>query len=379
MKFKNVNRFETNCIKYDSYPEHTLSYTIADSDYKVAKPIQKALKKRINHGIFGYTNEDKTYKELYCKFISRRYSYQVEPENIIIGNGVVHALKTFFKYLLPKNSHILIQKPVYSMFDTCIQFGNQILINSELKYDGLNYTIDFIDLADKLKKADAFLFCNPHNPVGRVWSADDIKKIVLLCKENNVLLISDEIHCDLILFNHVFTSVGHFQQLNQNMIILTAPSKTFNLAGLFYSHIICFNEKLTKKIESIYENCIISEHNILGETAAIAAYTDCDSFIEKQNQYLEKNFIYLKKYLEHYLPDIIITPLEATFLVWINLCNMNIPTENIKKELLQRGVAIQAGSSYGSDTFIRFNIACNIKTLHKGLKIFVEVIQDLQK
>lgn len=382
--FKTLNRFATSSVKWDLIGQKTgkdnfLSFSIADSDYLTAEPIIDALKKRVDHGAFGYTFVDDEYYEIVQAWVKRQYDYQVEREWIITSPGVVTSLFHLVDLLTEKNDKIVIQPPVYNPFYQVVENNGRSLVLNRLINRNGRYYIDFEDLEKQfISGVKMMILCNPHNPIGRVWSKDELARLVNLCKQYRVFLISDEIHCDIILSDDKFTSIGHFINQYDQVVICTAPSKTFNIAGLHISNLFIPCPKIKELISKDFCNESLTCPNLLAITACKAAYTKCDNWLVEQLAHLRNNFLYLKTFFRKYIPQAKVTEAEGTYLAWIDLSFLKMSGSAIVTELQEYGIFLNNGCIYSRvpDSFIRINFACSTEQLAAGLKIIQLFVND---
>lgn len=383
----NFSRKGTSCYKWDLLKERDgkediLPFWIADSDYKAPKEIIDALQKRVKHGAFGYTFIDDEYKDIIVKWVKRRYNYEIEKKDIIPTTGVVSSLFYLVLALQDESEGVIVQTPVYNPFFDIITKNNKKIITNPLINKNGKYTINYKDLEAKMIAGNKIMIlCNPHNPVGRCYTKEEIEKIVDLCKKHDVYLLSDEIHCDIILNNYSFTSVMEFYEKYEKIIALFAPSKTFNLAGLMGSNVIIRNEELREKFEETLEKYFYEGPNVLSLTASKAAYTLCDKWVDDQRKHITNNFKVLKKYFKDNMPRVKVTNLEATYLVWLDFRYLNISCEELNNGLINEGVYLNKGCMYCEDYegFLRFNIACSKEEMLKGLEIIKNHIKKVEK
>ena len=382
---KPFSRINTSCIKWDYQIEqfgkdNLIPFWIADSDYQTAPPIIESLVERCKHGAFGYSFLDHEYKDIIRNYVLRKYHYLVSSDAIITTPTVLTSLYYVISTLTSQNATIVIQTPVYNPFYNVIENNNRLIRQNKLiNNDGI-YTIDFEDLETAFQNnAKMLIFCNPHNPVGRVWTKEEVKRVVDLCKKYHVILVSDEIHCDLVYQNREFISAGRFFDDYDQILIVTSVSKTFNLAGLYISNIFIPNQKLRFPVIKVLKEHSIASSNILAVTALKAAYTKCDEWLSQQLNHLYNNALYLNDFFKKYLPKAIVAPLEGTYLMWIDLRYLNLSSEEIGKKLVEKGVGINEGAIYGEDYdgFIRINIACSLQQLQQGLCKLEECINNL--
>jgi len=381
---KPINRLNTSSLKWDSIKirtekENVLPFWVADSDYMTAKPIMEALTSRIKNGAFGYTYVDQEYLEIVKNWVWRRYQYRIEKDWIVTTPGIVPALFFAINALTTPEAKIIIQSPVYNPFYSVIINNNRKILENKLLPIDNTYQMDFINLEALLKEgAEMMILCSPHNPVGRVWTEAEILKVVKLCKQYNCLLVSDEIHCDLVFKEYPFTSIGKYFHLYDKMIICTAPSKTFNIAGLMTSNIIIKDLTLREKFKRELSIRSIGDPNLFGIEACKAAYTKCDDWLEAQVKHIQKNAMLVNQYFKKHIPEAKIAKLEGTYLMWIDMRFMHLTSEVLVKKLIDYGVFVNPGAMYGADYdgFIRLNIACPQQQLQKGLEIIGKFVAE---
>ena len=381
---KPINRLNTSSLKWDSIKirtekENVLPFWVADSDYMTAKPIMEALTSRIKNGAFGYTYIDQEYLEIVKNWVWRRYQYQIEKDWIVTTPGIVPALFFAINALTTPEAKIIIQSPVYNPFYSVIINNNRKILENKLLPIDNTYQMDFINLEALLKEgAEMMILCSPHNPVGRVWTEAEILKVVKLCKQYNCLLVSDEIHCDLVFKEYPFTSIGKYFHLYDKMIICTAPSKTFNIAGLMTSNIIIKDLTLREKFKRELSIRSIGDPNLFGIEACKAAYTKCDDWLEAQVKHIQKNAMLVNQYFKKHIPEAKIAKLEGTYLMWIDMRFMHLTSEALVKKLIDYGIFVNPGAMYGADYdgFIRLNIACPQQQLQKGLEIIGKFVAE---
>ena len=371
-----VVRRGTNSYKWDSKTnDDIIPLWVADMDFKTAQPIIDALTNRVQHGIFGYTKVPEEYYNAVISWFGRRHNFTVEREWMIYTIGVVPAISAAILALTESGDKVIVQEPVYNCFFSSIRNNQCESFSNDLIYKNGKYTIDFDDLEKKAAdpKAKVMLLCNPHNPAGRVWTKEELEKVGEICFRNNVIVVSDEIHCDLVHPGHThipFASLG--QQFLENSITCVAPSKTFNLAGLQIANILTFDPEIRKKIDkaiNINEVCDVSPFAVEG---LIAAYTHEDSelWLDDLRAYLWDNYLLVKDFFAENLPQFPILPLEATYLVWIDTSVLNIKSEQLTELMIEKGnVWLNEGTVYGKagEGFMRLNIACPRATLQEGL------------
>lgn len=370
-----TQRRGTNSYKWDtSTDDDILPMWVADMDFRTAPAIVDALTKRVQHGIFGYTKVPQVYYEATISWFGRRHNFNIRKEWILFTSGVVPALSAVIKALTVPGDKVLVQTPVYNCFFSSIRNDECEMIANKLLYKDNTYSIDFDDL--ELKAADPkvklMLLCNPHNPVGRVWTKEELMKIGEICFRNNVIVVSDEIHCDLVYDGHThipFASVS--DEFLQNSVTCIAPSKTFNLAGIQVANIVAADEVIKKKIDKTLNVNEVCEINCFAVEALIAAYNKGDDWLDELKVYLYDNYKLLSEFFEKYLPHLPVLPLEATYLVWVDCSALGISSKEIVDKLLaEEKLWLNEGTMYGEagKGFIRINIATQRDRLIRGLK-----------
>lgn len=372
-KFYNgVNRKNTNCIKWDLVTEEEkdiLPFSIADSDYPTCECVIEALEKRVKEGAFGYTLIDDEYYYYIQKWFEERHDYKIEKDWIVPCAGVVVSLYLAIKLFTKENSEVIVSNPVYNPFYDVIKSNDRKMSLNKLKKVDNTYEIDFEDLEERMKTADMYILCNPHNPVGRCWKKEEIEKILELCIKYDVFLVADEIHCDLIMTDSKYISLGKYIDLYEKLIICTAPSKTFNIAGLQDANTIIKNETYRKIFAKSLSDLALFRPNLLALTACKAAYCGGKEWADKQNIYLTEQRDIVYKFFEEKIPNALVTKLEGTYLMWIDLGFLNLSQEELIGGLRKNGVIVNCGTTYCEDYvgYIRLNIACPRKQLLDGL------------
>lgn len=358
--------------------ETSLPMWVADMDFKSPKVVLEKLKERLEHGILGYALPTSGYYEALKYWYKKRQNWSIEKEWVVTTPGVVPALYYLIHALSEKGDGVVIQTPVYYPFKKAILNTGRVVVENSLKEgDNNQYTIDFEDLEIKTAKEDTklMILCSPHNPIGKVWSREDLEKISEICKKNGVILISDEIHSDLILFNKTFISVGAlYENIDENTIICTAPSKTFNLAGLQTSNIVIknsiFREKLIEYLLTISGRTI---PNIFGNVVVQAVYSpEGEAWLDELRDYLEGNYLFITEFLREKLPEVTWSPLEGTYLLWLDFRKLYSYTcaEELEKKVAEVAKVILDGGSIfgdGGQGFMRMNIACPREIVQEAL------------
>lgn len=367
--FKSViDRKNTNSLKWDLFGDD-LPMWVADMDFKVAPAIQKAILKRANHPVFGYSIVPDSLFEAYISWWKIRYGFEMSREDMLYATGVMPSISSMIRCLTDEGDNILIQSPVYHVFFYVIEDNHRNVVENELIYENGQYTIDFDDLDVKLAGCKMMILCNPQNPVGKIWSESDLSKIGQLCEKHDVVLISDEIHCDLTdpgkSYNPFMTSSDY-----ENSILCLSPSKSFNVAGFQSSIVYTKNSELRDNIKTQLHVDNSDSCNVFAVSAVEAAYNESGQWLEELRQTLYENKQIVKDYLNEELPVIKLVECDATYLLWLDCSALNVSSKMLTEFLRQnQGVFISAGSDFGDkgDGFLRMNIACPSKLLKDGL------------
>ena len=363
-----INRKNTNSLKWDLFGDD-LPMWVADMDFKVAPAIQEAILKRANHPVYGYTIVPDELFEAYINWWDRRYDFKMSRDDMAYSIGVMQSISSIISCLTVEDDENLIQSPVYHVFFYVIEDNNRKVLENELIYENGEYKIDFDDLDEKLSHVKLMILCNPHNPVGKIWSKDDLARIEELCKKHEVILISDEIHCDLtdpgVNYNPFETSSNY-----DNVITCLSPSKSFNIAGFQSSVIHTKNRELLEKIKAQMQIDNSDSCNVFATAAVIAAYDESEEWLEELKEVLYRNKQIVKEFLESELPVIKLLDCDATYLLWLDCSSLNVSSKVLSEFLRSnQGLFLSAGIDFGlnGDNFLRMNIACPEKLLIDGL------------
>ena len=369
-----IPRRGTNSYKWDSAGDaDVLPMWVADMDFRTAPPVVEALRKRVEHGIFGYVRVPDAYYAAVTNWFARRHDWQIEKEWIIYTTGVVPALSAVIKALTAPGDKVMVQTPVYNCFFSSIRNNGCGMIANPLIYRNGTYQIDFADLEQKAAdpSVKVLLLCNPHNPAGRVWTKQELTRIGDICIRNNVWVVADEIHCELVFPGHTYIPFASIsQEFLMHSVTCTSPSKAFNLAGLQIANIISADTDIRTKIDKAININEVCDENPFGVEALMAAYNDGEEWLEELKQYLFANYNYLRVYFEEYLPEFPVATLEGTYLVWADCSVLNQSSDETVKTLLEKEkLWVNEGSLYGEagEGFIRINIACPRQQLIEGL------------
>lgn len=374
-----VNRKNTNAIKYDlakkrGKPEDAVSLWVADMDFPTAPCIQKAVAEKAAHGIWGYSRPDSRYYDALKKWYKERHNFEVQNEWVVNTPGVCFALATAVKAFTKEGESVLIQKPVYYPFFNIINSLQRKVVNSSLILKNNHYEIDFDDFERKIVQENVkmFILCSPHNPGGRVWTKQELQKISEICLAHNVLVVSDEIHSDITFGSNVHTVYGSLsEQALKNSIICTAPSKSFNLAGLQFSNIFIADEKLRKAFSEELDKTGYDEPSVFGIVAATAAYSEGADWFDSVKSYIWENILFAKKYIEENASQIKVLVPEGTYLLWLDFSKTGLSDSEINDRVLNKAkVWLDSGSMFGKEgeKFQRINCATPRIILEDALK-----------
>ena len=378
-----INRNNTNSSKWDTTQKGVIPMWVADMDFKVANPIIDSITNRAQHGIFGYTMIAKEFYDAEILWWEKRHNFKIKQEWIEPTVGVIPSLSAVVQAFCEQGDKVLIQSPVYNYFNSSITNNKCEIVTNDLIYNDGKYTIDFKDFEEKIKdeKVKLFILCNPHNPVGRVWTKEELTIMGNLCIKYNVIILSDEIHRDLVYSDFKYTPIASISdEILAQSITCTAPSKTFNLAGLKTSNIIVANEKYKEKINRSLNVNESIEPNVFGIEALISAYTLSDGWLDELLIYLEKNRDFAIEFINKNIPQLKVIKPEATYLLWIDCSKLNIDSQTLVDKISNFGkVRLASGITYGknADNFIRINIACPLEILEEGLKRVQKTIANL--
>lgn len=379
-----VSRRHTCSYKWDSAPsdeKEVLPLWVADMDFRTAPVIVEALERRVRHGIFGYVRVPDAYYESVARWFARRHGWKMETDWIIYTSGVVPAISAAIKALTVPGDGVVVQTPVYNCFFSSIRNNGCRVVPNPLIYENRTYRIDFEDLDRKTADPGVrlLLLCNPHNPAGRVWTREELVRIGEICQKNGVRVIADEIHCELVFPGHEyvpFASTGENQL--RNSVTCVSPSKAFNLAGLQIASIISCDRTVRERIDRAININEVCDVNPFGVEATIAAYEGGEDWLLQLLDYLKGNYDLLCDFFKTYLPQIPVTSLEGTYLVWTDCRAFHLPSDVLQTLLLEEtGLWLNSGTLYGAEGegFLRWNIACPRVVLHDALTRFLHFVQ----
>ena len=363
-----TDRRDTDSYKWDSAPEaDIIPLWVADMDFETFPAITEALQRRVAHGIFGYTRVPEAYYEAVCRWFKKRHGWHINREDIIYTSGVVPAVSAVIKALTLPGDQVIVQGPVYNCFFSSIRNNGCEMVSNSLIYnkEELRYEIDFDDLERKLKheRARLMLLCNPHNPGGRVWTRDELTRVAELCRKYGVRVVSDEIHCELTLYDNEYVPFGSLpDELSRDSITCCSPSKAFNTAGLQIANIVCRDAEVCNRINRAININEVCDVNPFGVIALQAAYSDEGyKWLTQLRKYISANYDLLLERFARELPKCKVMRMEGTYLAWIDCSELHIPSDEIEKMLMHENkVWVNAGSMYGAEgaAFICINMAC---------------------
>lgn len=372
-----TERRGTDSYKWDSAPEtDIIPLWVADMDFETFPAITEALQRRVAHGIFGYTRVPEAYYEAVCNWFGKHHGWHINREDIIYTSGVVPAVSAVIKALTLPGDQVIVQGPVYNCFFSSIRNNGCETVSNSLIYnkEELRYEIDFDDLERKLahERARLMLICNPHNPGGRVWTRDELTRVAELCRKYGVRVVSDEIHCELTLYDNEYVPFGSLpDELNRDSITCCSPSKAFNTAGLQIANIVCRDAEVRNRIDRAININEVCDVNPFGVIALQAAYSDEGyEWLTQLRAYISSNYDLLRERFARELPKCKVMRMEGTYLAWIDCSELHISSDEIEEMLMHENkVWVNAGSMYGTEgaAFIRINMACTSELLNEGI------------
>ncbi|MGI6216040.1 MAG: MalY/PatB family protein [Coriobacteriales bacterium] len=390
--FDNVpSREGTYSFKFDFAKEmghdpDELPMWVADMDFPTAPCVVDAIKEYSSKGFFGYSDNKEDYTDVVIDWFSRRYGVKYEPEWLVKTPGVVFAIYNAIRAFTSPGDSILIQTPVYYPFSMAINDNGRTIIENELVYTpgaSPEYTIDIDDFIRKIESNDVkmFILCSPHNPVGRTWTEEELSQMGEICFDHGVIVVADEIHCDLMRYGHKFLPfLKSCPEMRESSIICTAPSKTFNLAGLCTSNIWIPNEKLRNQFRENLAKVAANSTNILGIIACKAAYEGGEDWVDEVNAYIDGNVDYMRDFLAENLPQLHMVEPEGTYLIWVDFSALGMETEKLNDFIQHKAkLWLDSGSMFGGEggQFQRFNLACPRSTVEKAMKQLKAAVDEL--
>lgn len=373
--FESVDRKGTYTLKWDESKkkfgtDDLLPLWVADMDLASPKCVQETMMKRASHPLYGYTIYPEIYYQVIQEWMQNRFGWEIEKEWIIPCYGVVPSLNFIISAYTKEGDGIIVQTPIYPPFISSVRHQKRRVLDNRLRYENGTYHIDFEDFEDKAKEAKLFLLCSPHNPTGRVWSQEELDRIIDICIAHDVLIISDEIHADIV-YGKVHRSIGSFEKMMHHCVVLNAPSKTFNIAGLNTSYAIIPDTKLRQIYRVEQDRSGITNGNPFGIEALISAYSDGASWLEKIKLHLRSNIDEVNRFMhEHHIP-IHAVPTEATFLMWLDCRGLGLSHDDLVDFFVYKAkLGLNDGKSFGhaGEGFMRLNVGTSKEVLHEALQ-----------
>ena len=371
-----VERRGTNSYKWDlPKREDIIPMWVADMDFKTAPCIIEALKKRVEHGVFGYNFVPDSYYDAVINWFDRRHQWHIRREDILYTSGVVPAISCSLKAMTMPGDKVLIQTPVYNCFFSSIKNNGCEVLENPLRRQGDSYVIDFEDFERKCadEKTTVFLLCNPHNPSGCVWTKEELERMNDICLKHGVKVIADEIHCELTMPGYTYQPFAAVSDTcRDNSVVLNSPSKAFNIAGLQIANIVCHQPERRQRINRALNINEVCDVNAFGIIALQEAYNNGGEWLDELKQYLYENYVALKEFFAEYLPKLEVCRLEGTYLAWVDLSRIELTADEAAHDLLEHAkVLVNSGTMYGQKEgfcYLRINLACPRATLMEGLK-----------
>ncbi|MEM3238249.1 MAG: MalY/PatB family protein, partial [Thermoplasmata archaeon] len=385
-----IDRKGTGSVKWDFLAQRfssddLLPLWVADMDFRAPQPLVDALTRRAQHGIYGYSNFTSAYYDAVINWYRRRYDWNLKREWMVFTPGVVPAISLAVRAFSNPGEKIIVQTPVYYPFFKSIESNGRYLLNNPLILKDGHYEMDFEDLEKKVRdpKVRMIILCNPHNPVGRVWKKEELKRLGDICIDNGILVISDEIHSDIRYPEVDFTNFASIsEKFANNSITCTAATKTFNLAGLQISNIIIPNQKIRQIFQNMVDSTAISGPNAFSEEAVRTAYNECEDWLDELLIYLRDNKEFLKEFIKEHLPQVDLIEPEGTYLAWLDFRKIE-PDPSMLEKLMQSNakVALDEGYIFGSggEGFERINLACPRSILEKALIQIADAVENYKK
>lgn len=367
-----TDRRNTGSLKWD-VKDNELPMWVADMDFQTAPEIREALSKRFEHGVFGYSIIPSEWESAYISWWKRRHNLDIDASQLTFCTGVIPAISTTVRRFTVPNENVLVMTPVYNMFFNSIVNNGRRPLECPLSYDGVSYSINWEDLEAKLSdpQTSLMILCNPHNPIGHAWDRETLERIGELCWKHNVLVLSDEIHCDLTDPGVMYTPFATVSEhCRDNSITCLAPTKTFNIAGLQTAAVMVPNKSIHHKLWRALNTDEVAEPNAFAITAAIAAFEHGEAWLDELRDYIFENKRTVLSYFEKNIPQIHITPSDSTYLLWLDCSKVTNDTTALTEMIREKtGLYLSAGEHFRGNgkTFIRFNIACPRATLLDGL------------
>lgn len=384
---KSINRLGTFCTQWDYVEDRfgksdLLPFTISDMDLESPNEISEALISRINHKVYGYSRWN--HDEFKCSIVNwykKRFNYEFDKSYVVYSPSVIYSVAKIIELFSNEGDKVLINTPAYDGFYKVIKSNNRELIENKLEVINNEYKIDIKDFEEKCREASIFLLCNPHNPTGRVWTEEELSNMVRICEENDVKIISDDIHMD-ITYKTTYTPVLKLSKKHEDIVICSAASKTFNIPALTGSYIVIpSNETRNKFLERLKNMDALSSPSILGVIATIKAYNECEYWLEDLLLHTKENIEYVISYLKDNIPELECYMPDGAYFAWIDFSKLRVSSEMLQDILINEGkVAIMPGKTYGNggENYLRLNVACSREKLDDGLKRLKKSVENIK-
>ncbi|HOO31981.1 MAG TPA: MalY/PatB family protein [Thermotogota bacterium] len=381
-----IERKGTKTFKWDFLKEifgdsELTSMWVADMDFKAPQPVIDAVVERAEHGIYGYTGKEDSFFNAIINWMRERHGVETEKNWYVPTPGVVNAVAVLVNTFSQPGDEVIVQTPVYYPFFSVVESNGRRLIKNPLKLEGNRYTMDLEDFENRITpRTRLFIMSNPHNPVGRVWGEEELRRLGEICKKHGIIIISDEIHCDLVFNGNKHYSYLNLKEFYSNAIVCVAPSKTFNLAGFATSTMIIPDEWLRNRVKDTMDMWHINMLNLFGIIAFEAAYTYGGEWYDQMKEYVWGNYEFMVDYINTHIPDIDVFPLEGTYLVWVDFRKLGLTHDQINDICLKGAkLALDQGMMFGEEGrgFQRFNIACPRSVLKTALVKLEKEIKNL--
>ena len=370
---KVVNRRDTNSYKWD-VPEGQLPMWVADMDFETAPAVKQAIKKRAEHGVFGYASTPDEWYSAYQSWWNRRHGFKIEKEWLLFCTGIVPAISSIVRKVTNVAENVIVITPAYNIFFNSIYNNGRNIIECQLDYEDGEYSLDLNKLEDLCAdpQSTLLILCNPHNPVGKIWDKQTLSKIGDICARNNVIVLSDEIHCDITVPGREYVPFASVSEVcRDNSIVCISPTKTFNIAGIQTAAICVPEKKLRHKVWRGINTDEVAEGNVFAYEAAVAAFNESEDWVNELNEYLAANRKYAEQYINEKIDGLIAIHGEATYLLWIDCGQVTQDSKDFSRFLKNKaGLFLSVGDIYrgNGNTFMRMNLACTRKNLEEGLK-----------
>ena len=381
-----VDRSKNNAAKYDERmkkfgTEKVIPLWIADMDFKSPQPVIDALTARAQEGIWGYTSRPASYFEAICNWQQRRHGWTIDRSLVSWSLGVVPALSMLVKLFTPEGSKVLIQTPVYGEFYDVTEAWNRTVVENQLVEKNGKWTVDWEDFEAKLPQVSMFLLCSPHNPLGIVWTREELTRMTDLCRKYGVLMVSDEIHSDLVFHGKTHIPTASLsEQVAGEVISCISGTKTFNLAGLQASTTVFPNMRMKELYDKAWMNMDIHRNNAFSLTAMEAAFNEGEEWLDQLLEYIDGNFNFIRDYCAANIPQIKPNLTDATYLVWLDCRDLGMSNEELRRFMIEKaGLGLNEGWSFGRSLngFMRLNAACSRKVLEQAMKQLEEAVKAL--